>query len=509
MRLACFRVDSSIKMGLGHVMRCLTLAELLREVGWQCDFFIKAHCGHAREIIERRGFRCYLMPLQSGGDCNTRSDYEDWLGGDWQSDAQAMQGLMEKSPCDLLVYDHYAIDWRWATCMRPLAKKVLAIDDLASRRHDCDYLLDQTAGRKYESYRALINEGARCLLGSEYALLRPEFTALRCEAKRRRDATVGVRRILVAMGGADAANTTCLVVDALRQLSNAANLTVSLVVGKNYPHMQYLRQAIDDHPCSIEILSAVENMAEQMLTHDLAIGAGGTSAWERCCMGLPCVTVACADNQQQVIAELARRGAIAYAGDASNLASSKLAGMIALLVNDIQKWRVMADSAYDICDGYGSVRTVLQLLRDEADRAMQLRAVNPDDRELIFRWQCSPGVRTYARNPAKPTWQEHCAWFEHILANKPMFWLAEFVGTALGFIRLQPWVENERVMEISIVTSPDFQRLGVAALMLQAIKSQYKAGTLMGEVSDENIASRKLFQEAGYEERSPGRFFWR
>jgi len=208
---------------------------------------------------------------------------------------------------DWLVVDHYEIDRRWERAMRPACRRLMVIDDLVDRPHDCDILLDQTFGRQPDEYDALTPDECRVLAGTRYALLRPEFAAGRPSALARRAAGEGIDHVLVSMGGFDPENRTHDVLETLADTPYARRLTVTVVVGAD--------SAVSPNPLrgrfrKLDIRQQVANMAELMAAADLAIGAGGTTSWERCCMGLPSLVCVLADNQRDIARQLAAAGAI-------------------------------------------------------------------------------------------------------------------------------------------------------------------------------------------------------
>jgi len=138
------RVDSSNAIGSGHVMRCLTLADSLREKGCNCQFVCRNHPGNLSALIQEKGYRVTLLPLQEF-QVEAYPHHADWVGADWQIDAKETGSLIAtlETPPAWLVIDHYGLDARWETSLRPAVGRIFVIDDLADRTHDCDCLLDQ------------------------------------------------------------------------------------------------------------------------------------------------------------------------------------------------------------------------------------------------------------------------------------------------------------------------------------------------------------------------------
>lgn len=177
-----FRVDASTDIGSGHVMRCLSLAKVLRERGARCFFICREHRGNLIDEIREEGFVVYELPINSG-TIKSSQIYENWLGDVYSADALASISCLDVSSNDLLIVDHYAIDERWEALVRKYFKKIMVIDDLANRKHNCDYLLDQNLSHSWSNYVGLLPKKSQTFIGPKFALLRPEFTFIRHQAQ--------------------------------------------------------------------------------------------------------------------------------------------------------------------------------------------------------------------------------------------------------------------------------------------------------------------------------------
>lgn len=308
------RADASLQIGTGHVMRCLTLAAGLAKLGTKVDFICRVHQGNLIALIEQRGFRVITLPLETGDGKSSlnQPSHAHWLGCDWQTDAQqscdAISGTV-----DWIIVDHYALDQRWETMMRKKCTRIMCIDDLADRPHDCDVLLDQSLGRCYQDYVGLVSKRAKLLLGPKYALLRPEFAQWRDTSLLRRE-NPQLSHILVTMGGVDADNITGRVLSTLQGVDIETLDQITVVLGPHAPwHDQVTRQAAD-MPVPTQVLSGVDNMAELMTLCDLAFGAGGSTTWERCTLGIPTIQIELAMNQKFISSAVHGAGAALVVG---------------------------------------------------------------------------------------------------------------------------------------------------------------------------------------------------
>jgi len=349
-----FRADASLQIGSGHIMRCLTLASKLAEKEWQCLFVCRPHEGHLIEHIASKGFQVFALskntPLESDG----KTGHQAWLGCDWQKDAEETKQILLKIAPDWLIVDHYALDVQWESVQRLAHCKIMVIDDLVDRQHDCDVLLDQTLNRQAIEYSGLTPAHTVLLCGTRYGLLRPEFVNLRKQSLERRLSTHNIKNILITMGGVDQFNVTLIVLKMLNQLRSCSSFQVTVVLGglsKNLPEIENFKLHAS---FEISILTNVSNMAELMLQHDLAIGAAGSTSWERCCMGLPTAIVILADNQVDGADALAKENAAYIIGDIAKI-ESNLPKAIQYFSqpNVLQE---MGKTSSDLVDGLGSER---------------------------------------------------------------------------------------------------------------------------------------------------------
>lgn len=333
------RADASPGIGAGHVMRCLALARALGENGGHVRFVCRRMPATYRDMVRGAGHE--LVELE--GDAPEEA-------------ARALQGV----PWDWLIVDHYGLDARWERALRPRARRILAIDDLADRPHDCDALLDPNVlDPARGGYDGKVPQGCRLLLGPAYALLRPEFARLRASTAARRGP---VRRILVLMGGIDADNETGKAIRALARLGQQP-LEVDVAVGAEHPALEAIRAACRREGYRCHVQSA--EVAALMARADLAIGGCGSTSWERCCLGLPALCVILAANQARIAADLAARGAIVLLGEAADVGEDALAQALLGLVQDPQPLAAMSAAGLALTDGRGAAR-VCDFMREAA-----------------------------------------------------------------------------------------------------------------------------------------------
>ncbi len=352
---AVFRADSSTALGSGHIMRCLTLADALAGRGFAVSFVCRDLPGNIIAAVTGRGYEVHtLLPHPVADDAD---EYERLLGAPRKTDAAATAAVLEAvGPVDLLAVDHYALDERWEKILKPLSGRLLAIDDLGNRRHDCDFLLDQNlAAGETKDYRALVPASCTLLLGTDYTLLRPDFAALR-GGLRRRDGTV--RRLLVFFGGGDEGNETGKALTAIALA--CPDVTVDVVLGAGNPHGEAIEKLCAGLP-GATVHRQTTAMAALMAGADLAIGGCGTATWERCALGLPAICTSLAPNQEPIAAAAAAAGALIYLGKAAEVGAGDIAAALGRLLADPAAVRDMAARAAELVDGHGTERVVRAL----------------------------------------------------------------------------------------------------------------------------------------------------
>ena len=304
-----FRVDASLQMGTGHVMRCLTLAQALKENGEDVEFICRKHKGNLIEKIYSSGFNVHELKVFKEVDFDNKLAHSHWLGVTQQQDADDCINTLKKEKIDWLIVDHYAIDEDWQCKLKPYYNKLMVIDDLADRKHQCDILLDQAFGRQQEDYSGRTPEGCELLLGSKYALLRPEFSEWR-EFSLEQRSKPKFKQLLINMGGADPDNITGKVIEKLQTINLLKDVMITIVMGEIAPHLRSVRSCASKLLYCSEVKVSVDNMAEIIANTDIAIGASGSTTWERCCLGVPTIQLITAYNQEFIAQKLNEINAI-------------------------------------------------------------------------------------------------------------------------------------------------------------------------------------------------------
>lgn len=356
-----FRVDSSYEIGTGHVMRCLTLANELKNSGAKVSFICRDLPGNLANYISNKGYHVFLLPFHTREQpvMTSKSDrpYAAWLQVDWKTDAmETAQILMELAPVGCLIIDHYAIDLNWEEFLEDNVKKIVVIDDLADRPHQCSILIDQNSSCEEDRYNELVPKSCVKLLGTSYALLRPEFRSAKKQLARRDGR---INRILVFFGGTDPTNET---LKTLKALSNHhfSSLHIDVVVGETNKNKDIIQQLCQEKP-NMFFHYQINYMAELMRKADFSIGAGGSSTWERCYLGLPTLAIVTAENQMEITKLLHDKGATSCLGVSAKISPKMIEHSINTMLSNPSKVKEMSKKALNLM-GEDKFNDVIELI---------------------------------------------------------------------------------------------------------------------------------------------------
>lgn len=485
------RVDASSQIGTGHFMRCLTLADGLKQRGAQIRFVSRELPEHLRDMLAAKGIELILLGSNASPVSTDDLAHANWLGTSQAQDAQVTIQALSGQSWDWLIVDHYALDFRWESILRQTAKRILVIDDIADRQHDCDVLLDQNFYADMQTrYTGKVPAHCQLLLGPRYALLRDEFRQLHEQIKPRNGP---VKRVLVFFGGVDADNYTGRAIEALAEIG-IEGLHVDVVIGAQHPCREQIKAVCVQHGfiCHIQ----TDKMAELMASADLAIGAGGSATWERCCLGLPTLVIGTADNQKKQIADAAEEGLL-YAPMGDDLVSAIKNHTKALLENDHLR-RLISLRAIQAVDGRG----VLHVIGNMGCSGIVMRVANANDSAKLFEWRNHPSIRSVSRNSGPITWNDHQKWFASVMnSNDRVLLIGMDDKDPVGVVRFD---KQEEVAEVSIYLVPDANHSGRGRNLLLSAERWIKGKRhdikyIRASVLDGNEPSQRLFLGADYQ----------
>jgi UDP-2,4-diacetamido-2,4,6-trideoxy-beta-L-altropyranose hydrolase len=496
------RADASIHIGSGHIMRCLVLAEALKDTGHQVSFASRAQQGDSIEFVKKKGFtvhelvrpNVWLTPLNS-------ADYAAWLQVPWQEDAQSL--FENIHDIDLIIVDHYGLNGEWEQQVQfHYDCKVVVIDDLV-RSHKADMIIDQTLLRDNEEYK-LANPNTFLLTGCDYALLNPLFASYRKKQFIQVKVLSKPIELIVSMGGIDKPNATLKVLEALLLYKNKLDIHVTVLLSNKAPNYDHVKNFCLSHDRWITHLDFVENMAEILSQQCVAVGAPGGSSWERACLGIPNIIIPLAENQLDICHGLVKVGA------ALPLNFTDIESGFAEVFNTlIDEWATLRAANLLLCDGDGVLRVVqcINTLLSHTDNSIVLRRAIITDIKQVYEWQCMPETRKFALTPEMPTWEGHKSWMERKLqSTKDYFYIVETLNKqdSIGVLRLDETADGHYI--ISIFIDPAQFGQGFAKKVLTYVDQIHPDIMIQAIVLEENIASQRLFSAANYQQTLPDTF---
>jgi UDP-2,4-diacetamido-2,4,6-trideoxy-beta-L-altropyranose hydrolase len=485
-----FRTDANQQIGTGHFMRCLTLADEMRQSPADICFVSRALPLHLQQMLSEHGVQYIALPENELTQETDELPHAAWLTTSQAKDAEQTMAALGAGTWDWLVVDHYALDHRFEKHLRAVCQHVMVIDDLADRVHDCDVLLDQNFYQD-QALRYLDKVPAHCrlLLGPNFALLRPEFKAMRDKVQVRAGK---VNNILVFFGGVDADNLTGQVLDVLIKLN--LGIQVNVVIGQQHPQKEMIRQLCEQHSYNCHVQT--NQMASLMAEADLAIGAGGTAVWERCSVGSPSLCLITAENQRQQLQELQSAGLVNAPTNKEN-AITFLSSYLKDLSTSFKSRKVQSQRMMALVDGRGAGKVVNKLKA----QVVQMRVADAKDAQAIFEWRNHPSVRNHSANTQEINWEKHYEWFKQRLSdNSGSILIGEVNRQALGVVRFD--IFNHEAM-VSIYLVPDSGLKGWGSCLLEQAESWLRQHhpevvKLHAQVLPNNEPSKKLFDKLNY-----------
>lgn len=260
---------------------------------------------------------------------------------------------------DWLVVDHYGRDASFESACKGWSRKVMALDDLPTRPHATDLLLDQTLDRDEAEYRKLVDADCKVMTGSDYTLLREEFSTLRPASLARRMTLPQLPRIVISFGTSDPGKATLRVLAALQRVKHPVRIDV--LVGRLCPHLDEIEAAVSNDARAVLTVDPM-SMAQHFVDADVAIGAPGMTAWERACLGLPSVLIPVVDNQVDNAAALEQHGAVTVLPIVERVTEQGIVSALSSLLDQPTRWQAMSAAAARVADGDGVKRVAAAMV---------------------------------------------------------------------------------------------------------------------------------------------------
>ncbi len=471
------RVDAGHTVGIGHAMRCLALAQGWKDLGGEVCFAMAETTSGLAERLATEGIGVKPITAEPGSP----------------GDAAQTAALARETDADWVALDGYRFNERFQGKIKAAGLRLLIADDYGqAKAYPADLVLNQNLHAHIDLYPRR-GPTTRLLLGTRYVLLQRNFRS-RHPPVRKAPPLAG--RLLVTIGGVDPHNVTLKVLEALRDPA-MKSARVRVVTGAGNLHAASLESMARDLPCDVELLRDPPDMAALMEDSDLAISAGGTTAWELVFMGVPALLFATADNQRNVAASLERAGAAKNLGWYADVTVPILVQTIQKLARSASQRERMAQKGRRLVDGAGVPRVLAELKAS----MITFRAAERSDARLLWGWANDPTTRSVSFSTNPIPWEDHMKWF-HTRLEDPNCRL--YIGlapdtTALGQIRFD--LKGSEA-EVSVSLDARFRNRGYGSAMVLAgsrkLFGESRVRMLRAYVKEPNEPSLHAFLRAGY-----------
>ena len=475
------RADADSRIGTGHVMRCIALAQAWQDRGAKVAFL--CHC--ESEALHRRIIDEGFDFIAVGNSHPDPSDLRQTLK------ELSVVGHQPSANC-WLVLDGYHFTPEYQKAIRDAGIRLLVIDDLNHLSHYyADILLNQNIHAPDLKYQC--DEDTVLLLGTRYVLLRREFLRYR---SFRRQIPRKAKNILVSLGGGDLDNVTLKAIQALKYIEDP-EIEARVVVGPVNHNTEKLRKEIIHSPFAIRLLPNVNNMPELMAWADLAISGGGSTCWELAFMGLPSLVAILAENQVELAVRLETKHAAVNIGWFHMFSSGQLFAKIDALMNDRNLRSSISDNASSLIDGEGIARVSDAMVGGQ----ITLRRATLDDCRLVWQWSNEKETRQASFSQGLISWEEHVQWFKDKLEDRDHFFFIASNGKKNPLGQLRFSVEEKKAV-VSLSIAAESRNLGYGSEILRIgarkLFHETKVDEIIAFVKDENQISLRTFQRAGF-----------
>lgn len=489
-----FRVDASTEMGSGHLARCLSLGQSLIDLGWHVVFVVRPLDTVAEKILaDHKAMEVIWLSHPSKQKAAWGDDsppHAAWAKVDSREDAlETIEALREFQP-DWVIVDHYSFDrdWHWAIASG-LGCRMSAVDDLGDRDLDVNLLIDPNWDLDHESkYCGRLPEGAVTLFGPRFALLSEAY-----KSAAPYQFSESVNSIGIFLGGTDVENYSLVAARACAEI-NRFQGEIEILVRRTNPNLHALL-SFSAQFSNVTITTDQPNLAGFFARHDLQIGAGGGATWERCCLGVPSLLVAFAENQRRVVRELIDAG---VAAGADSLDADGIARAVQRLIADPDRRRQMARKGRSLVDGLGCLRVGLSLSRD----GLTLRRAKVQDASTAFVWRNDTNTRRFSRDPRPLNEPSHITWWENTLTRTDQHLLIAEIGRrSIGVLRLD--LVSQEEAEISVYLDPVCTGVGIGSCLLRSatswtLNNLQAVRRISADIDPRNANSQRAFKATGY-----------
>jgi len=484
--LLTFRTDASPEIGTGHVMRCLALAQAWQDCGGDCIFIMAMDAGLLFQRLIDEGVVIRRIDAEAGS----------------VDDARLTLEILKDVGARFLVVDgyHFSSDYQQTIKKRSGQDiNVLVVDDNSDRDHySADYILNQNIYATDEFYPlSRLEFSSKLLLGPRFCLLRREFLKQKVS---NRTVSRSAKKLLITLGGSDPKNITTRILQIICD-SDDRDLEVKVIVGSNNRYSKDIKELIAG-VTNIKIVQNADDtkMVDAMLWADFAVSAAGSTLWELCRLGVPCLLIIIADNQRMVAKRALDDGITCGSFDIETDAFETLADLIDTIIND-QQARELCSRRMRNAVAENGCRNVISKL---TAKAVQLHDAQLEDCLQVWQWNNDSFVRKMSFKPQPIAWDAHQNWYRARMIDEAseMYVGTDLFGERIGLVRFQIY---DGVADIGVVVAPEFRGKGYGTALIsegtkRCLSKRIDVKSVRALVRSENKASLKAFKNAGFAE---------
>lgn len=488
-----FRVDSSNKIGAGHIHRCMALAKAFKCLGVPSVFLTRDLDGNISNKIIKNGFSLKYIRYRcanSPDEFNVKFDITETI--------QALSKLKNV----LLVVDHYDVCLTWRIEIKQKVNTLVLINDFLSDDNYFDYLINQNLYKKKTQKDQFKKFQKKILLGPKFALLSEEYSdykkqiLLTCNGKKSHTQYL---TCLINFGGADEDGITLKTVEAIINygFQNIKFIVVCSEKSIHFNNLNNIATGLDN----FQILPSQSSLARLFLKADFAIGAGGVSTWERFCLGLPTIMTSLSSNQLHNVNILGKKGFVLGIKDVTGSFDEDLIKCIKK-VADVSYLEKIRERIFCLVDGFGSLRVAL-ILNGTSGFSLSLRRVSFEDIFTLLDLRNDPVTIKNSFSSRQITLDEHAKWFKHAMSDTASSrFICEIAGVPVGFIMFKLDILS-KWFEISLNIDLYFRGNGIGEeVVKKGLDKVGRQNTFVARVKRFNKASLKLFLKLGFVEIS-------
>ncbi len=464
-----FRADGNSEIGLGHIIRSLALAEMLKEE-FECVFAIQEPSEALYKQIESICTKVIILPLCEAVDTDFMYELDKYLAGN-----------------EIVVLDGYKFITTYQRRIKEKKCALVCIDDIHAYRFVADVVINHSGGLKEDDY--FTSTYTECYLGPKYILVRPIFLK---RAKRKR-AESSIAKLFINMGGADPNNDLITVLDALIFESFFEELHI--ITGDAYRFENELKEvAVKDKRITHYQGLSAEEIANVMQECGTAVCPPSTVAFEYANIGGLLFLFQIAENQKDIKRYLIEEKlAFDFEKDFRSVFNNNNPAQI--LHETMERQQYIFDGKSD-----GRLLSIFRSLRIKL--SLVVRDAQEQDLLLCYNWANDLEVRSQSYNSETIPLSQHEVWFKKKIYDvQSKFYIVELNMEPMGQVRFE---KKDDEFVLSYLIAPQMRGKGLGVYLLnkaieQLLSDSKDVKIISGYVKNKNTASLRVFEKAGFD----------